>query len=325
MVAGCARAGGGGVIRCGSPLPCPSSRARHRHAKVLKVGTANLNLDTTDFTPLRQWLASADAPDVVFLQEFTELAQRALDDDAAIAAHYPTAWPCPSPTRLDWRFCRATRWLMRRCCSPHRLRHLLRLRATLLWNGQPVHLSALHPMPPMSSAFAQARDHALGTKPAPVPIRRAGVMAGDLNTTPWARGLWGRSKRRCAAQALGCPPGPMPGAGCRCCRRPCAGLAGVATGGGTHGAGPGLGPPADGGAAGGAVDQASACAPSSVHPRWPPQGTCATVFSAHARSNTSHRAALCHAERALVLPKGMHDHHRHHPHHCIATALPRPA
>lgn len=57
----------------------PAAEPGAASANVLKVSTANLNLDTTDFTPLRQWLASANAPDVVVLQEFTERAQRNFD------------------------------------------------------------------------------------------------------------------------------------------------------------------------------------------------------------------------------------------------------
>lgn len=45
---------------------------------VLQDATANLNFDTTDFSALVGWLVSGEAPDVVFLQEFTGLAQQAL-------------------------------------------------------------------------------------------------------------------------------------------------------------------------------------------------------------------------------------------------------
>ena len=45
---------------------------------VLQVATANLNFDTRDFSGLVGWLVSGEAPDVVFLQEFTGLAQQAL-------------------------------------------------------------------------------------------------------------------------------------------------------------------------------------------------------------------------------------------------------
>ena len=46
---------------------------------VLQVATANLNFDTMDFSALAGWLVSGEAPDVVFLQEFTGQAQQALD------------------------------------------------------------------------------------------------------------------------------------------------------------------------------------------------------------------------------------------------------
>ena len=187
----------------------PAAEPGAASANVLKVSTANLNLDTTDFTPLRQWLASANAPDVVVLQEFTERAQRALDDDAALAAHYPHRLALPQPDPFGLAILSRHPLADAQVLQPGTDLDTLRLRATLLWNGQPVHLSALHPMPPISSAFAQARDKALEDEARH--LAQAGglsVMAGDLNTTPWARGLWGAEQAQMRRAGPGVPTWP---------------------------------------------------------------------------------------------------------------------
>lgn len=192
------------------PATLPAASATiAANARVLAVGTANLNLATTDFTLLRQWLASADAPEVVFLQEFTERAQRALDDDAILAARYPHRLAVPQPDPFGLAILSSHPLADAQVLQPGTDLDTLRLRATLLWNGQPVHLSALHPMPPISNAFAQARDKALQDEARH--LARAGglgVMAGDLNTTPWARGLWDAEQAQMRRAGPGVPTWP---------------------------------------------------------------------------------------------------------------------
>lgn len=179
------------------------------NAQVLKVGTANLNLATTDFAPLRQWLASADAPDVVFLQEFTELAQHALADDPALAVRYPHRLAVPQPDPFGLAILSRHPLADAQALQPRTDYDTLRLRATLLWHGRPVHLSALHPMPPLSSAFARARDQALQDEAQHLAQAGGlGVMAGDLNTTPWARGLWGAEQAQMRRAGLATPTWP---------------------------------------------------------------------------------------------------------------------
>ena len=179
------------------------------NAQMLKVGTANLNLATADFAPLRQWLASADAPDVVFLQEFTELAQRALADDPALAARYPHRLAVPQPDPFGLAILSRHPLADTQVLQPRTDHDTLRLRATMTWSGRPVQLSALHPMPPISSAFAQARDRALQDETQHL-AQTSGlsVMAGDLNTTPWARGLWGAEQAQMRRAGLAVPTWP---------------------------------------------------------------------------------------------------------------------
>lgn len=200
----------GSLIWQPAPLPTAAAAALGTtHAQVLKVGTANLNLATTDFAPLQQWLASAEAPDVVFLQEFTELAQRALADDPALAARYPHRLAVPQPDPFGLAILSRHALADAQVLQPRTEDDTLRLRATLLWHGRPVHLSALHPMPPISSAFAQARDKALQDEARHLAHSGGlGVMAGDLNTTPWARGLWGAEQAQMRRAGLAVPTWP---------------------------------------------------------------------------------------------------------------------
>jgi endonuclease/exonuclease/phosphatase (EEP) superfamily protein YafD len=64
-------------------------------------------------------------------------------------------------------------------------------------------------MPPLSSAYAQARDHALRDEALRLSQSGGlGVMAGDLNTTPWARGLWGAEQAQMRRAGLAVPTWP---------------------------------------------------------------------------------------------------------------------
>ena len=102
---------------------------------------------------------------MVVLQEFTERAQRALDDDAALAAHYPHRLALPQPDPFGLAILSRHPLADAQVLQPGTDLDTLRLRATLLWNGQPVHLSALHPMPPISSAFARRATRRWRMKP----------------------------------------------------------------------------------------------------------------------------------------------------------------
>lgn len=167
----------------GAEPPSPSA--------VLAVGTANLNFATTDFSPLTQWLLSADAPDLVFLQEFTELAHRAVTSHPGIAARYPHRLAAPQPDQFGLAVLSRHPLTDMQTLQPQNEYDTLRLRATVAWMGKPVHLSALHPMPPLDAPFARARDQALVLEARHL-AQASGLalMAGDLNTTPWARGLF---------------------------------------------------------------------------------------------------------------------------------------
>ena len=157
---------------------------------VLQVATANLNVDTTDFSALLGWLVSGEAPDVVLLQEFTGQAQLALQAPAVVQ-RYPHRVEAPQPDPFGLAILSRYPLSDVQKVEPADMQATLRLRATLTWaGGTPVRLSAIHPMPPISAIYAQLRDQALAEEAQH--LSQSGglaLMAGDFNTTPWAKGL----------------------------------------------------------------------------------------------------------------------------------------
>ena len=60
------------------------------------------------------------------------------------------------------------------------------------WNGRDVALSGVHPMPPLRAPYAAARDRTLREEAqwlASGDTGRLGILAGDLNDTPWSSGI----------------------------------------------------------------------------------------------------------------------------------------
>ena len=157
---------------------------------VLQVATANLNFDTTDFSALLGWLVSGEAPDVVFLQEFTGLAQQAVQSPA-VAQRYPHRVEAPQPDQFGLAILSRYPLSEVQKVEPADMQATLRLRATVIWAGGPVRLSAIHPMPPLNATYAQLRDQALVEEARHLSqLGGLALMAGDFNTTPWAKGMF---------------------------------------------------------------------------------------------------------------------------------------
>ncbi|MBP3981488.1 endonuclease/exonuclease/phosphatase family protein [Acidovorax sp. JG5] len=169
---------------------------------VLQVGTANLNFDTTDFSALVGWLVSGEAPDVVFLQEFTGQAQQTLQSPE-LAQRYPHRVEAPQPDQFGLAILSRYPLSEVQKVEPADMQATLRLRATVIWAGGPVSLSAIHPMPPLNAVYAQLRDQAL-VEEAHRLSQSGGLalMAGDFNTTPWAKGLFAIDSQLKRANAL---------------------------------------------------------------------------------------------------------------------------
>jgi endonuclease/exonuclease/phosphatase (EEP) superfamily protein YafD len=158
------------------------------------VASANLDLHNRDFEPLRRWLLdgpASEAPDVVFLQEFTPEAQLAVIVPG-VRVRYPHQWLAPSGGPFGLAILSRHPFIETRRIEPANEWLRLRLRAVVRWNGQEVALSAVHPMPPLRAPYAAARDRTLREEAqwlATGDANRLGVLAGDLNDTPWSSGV----------------------------------------------------------------------------------------------------------------------------------------
>jgi endonuclease/exonuclease/phosphatase (EEP) superfamily protein YafD len=153
------------------------------------VATANLNFARTDQTALKAWLTSNSAPDVIALEEFTSTAKAAVEQSDVVAA-YPhrvleasedqfglavlSKHPVESVERVRPKDSLAT----------------LKLRTVINVRGRNVAFTAAHPMPPISADYARERDASLKLEAERLTASgMPGILAGDMNDTPWSTGL----------------------------------------------------------------------------------------------------------------------------------------
>ena len=169
----------------------PAPAVEGRSPSMLRVAAANLNAGNRDLSRLQAWLSAQDAPDVVVLTEFTQQGVQVVSSPQLQAA-YPHRMLLPSADPFGVAI------LSRHPLQPAPSRlplgpgHTPRLRATLQWGGQEVRLSAVHPMPPLNQQFAALRDEAVLEEARWLSQAGGrGILAGDLNDTPWSTGMRG--------------------------------------------------------------------------------------------------------------------------------------
>lgn len=154
----------------------------------LTVVTANLNFTTTEYDGLSQWLLT-EKPDLVFLQEYTEQAQKTLATQE-LREQYPHRIEVPQHDQFGLAVLSRHPLLDAQQIYPRKLKDTLRLRASVAWGDRTVLLSALHPMPPLNSGYVEARDRALLEEAEYLTqTGELALIAGDLNMTPWTRGF----------------------------------------------------------------------------------------------------------------------------------------
>jgi len=161
-------------------------------SRVLTVSTVNLKLDNHNVRPLLQWLGSAEAPDIVVLQEFTAVHEEALNsargNEVLRAYAHRSLHPQPDPFGMGV----FSKWPLEdiEVVKPIDSTQTLKLRLKVQWQGQPLLLTAVHPMPPVSPEYAQARDASLLLEAQHLAQQDIpGILAGDFNDTPWAAGM----------------------------------------------------------------------------------------------------------------------------------------
>lgn len=184
------------------PASLPSGQNVGGQDSTLLVASANLNLASRDFQALERWLLGEQAPDLLFLQEFTELAQQALAASPLRTA-YPYRVEAPQADPFGLAILSRRPLSDIQIVEPGDAHQTLRLHASLHLGERRVTLVALHPMPPLSSAFARARDQVLAEESARLAQSgNAALMAGDFNATPWSRALFAIDPRLQRASGL---------------------------------------------------------------------------------------------------------------------------
>ncbi|MHA6495004.1 endonuclease/exonuclease/phosphatase family protein [Pseudomonas borbori] len=152
---------------------------------VFSVASANVNLHNRDSAALQRWLADTQ-PDVVVLLEVSPEYSKSLGE--------LRDYPFQRRIAEDGAFGIAL-------LSRHPLQQLRVIRdaqgiahfdARIQWSGQSFDIVAMHPMPPLSPHDHQVRNaklRALGARAAASSL--PGIVAGDLNATPWSSAFIG--------------------------------------------------------------------------------------------------------------------------------------
>jgi endonuclease/exonuclease/phosphatase (EEP) superfamily protein YafD len=149
----------------------------------LAVASANVHLLNRDVQPLARWLA-AEQPDAVVLLEVSPAFAAGLQ----ALPGYPFRKIVASDTPFGIALLSRHPLLQADVVAGDA--GVAQLRARLLWQGRPIHLAALHPMPPLSPHFHAARDAQLRAA-AEAATGQPAVLAGDFNATPWSSAFVG--------------------------------------------------------------------------------------------------------------------------------------
>ncbi|QEA12858.1 endonuclease/exonuclease/phosphatase family protein [Comamonas flocculans] len=165
--------------------------ASGKAAATLTVASANLNFERSEHAALAAWLLSADAPDVIALQEFTPSAMALVTRPELLAA-YPYRALEPSEDQFGLGVLSKHPIASTQRVLPADTLATLKLRLVLDVNGHGLALTAVHPMPPISSAYARERDASLRQEAGLLTGGgMPGILLGDMNDSPWSTGLRG--------------------------------------------------------------------------------------------------------------------------------------
>ena len=168
-------------------------------SQILSVATANVHLGNPDPAPLLRWLAAA-RPDVVMLNEVSpDYAQK-----LAALKGYP--YRHFTPRHDPFGLAILSRFPLSQSQTIANEDGIGRIDARLDWNGQPVGLTAWHPMPPISKRDHMQRNQQLqALAQAARASGRPAIVAGDLNATPWSN-AFGRLDQAGLRRASGLAP-----------------------------------------------------------------------------------------------------------------------
>lgn len=149
-------------------------------ANVLTVATFNVHMGNHDTTALARWLAEAK-PDVLVLHEVSPDYAKGLDALNAYPFRHLVPRNDPFGIAVLSRLPMAQVQIVEDGDGLHHIE------TQLDWSGQPIRLTAWHPMPPISQYDHTKRNHQLqALAKAAKASGQPAIVAGDLNATPWS-------------------------------------------------------------------------------------------------------------------------------------------
>lgn len=169
--------------------------------------SANVHLENSDLAPLKRWVAEV-SPDAVLLQEVSPAAAAEL----ALWTDWPHRIVIPDSTPFGIAVLSKHPLLAQPVPTDAAQTPAIRVVVGLPWGRVP--LSAVHPMPPISAEYHRLRDALLVREGAWLRAQGGGVLAGDLNATPWSSALHRASEvglRRAGSMEPTWPGYPMLG------------------------------------------------------------------------------------------------------------------
>ena len=170
----------------GEPAECAE-------APTVRVALANILTSNRDYPAIRRLVERTD-PDVLVLQEYASHAEEALSEtlsafDHRIARRRRDNFGIAVYSEIPWSSAR----VKRPTGGPAPQLHL-----ELDYRGEPLHLWAVHPLPPVKPSYIAMRNDLLAHVGAFAASAQAPVVvAGDLNTT-----MWSAAYRKFEAQGL---------------------------------------------------------------------------------------------------------------------------
>ncbi|MFG0382545.1 endonuclease/exonuclease/phosphatase family protein [Pseudomonas sp. zbq_18] len=189
-----------------TPLPWLSASASLEPGAgvELRVASANVNPNNRDITPLASWLEQAQ-PDLLVLLEVSPHYAQALQQLPSYTYRLVHAQDSPFSIAL------LSRLPLKNAQAHADDQGIVHLQAQTRFADCAIHITALHPMPPLTPAYHAQRNQQLNGLL--VDDAQPRLLAGDLNATPWSSafsGLQARGWRRASGLA---PTWPSFGAG----------------------------------------------------------------------------------------------------------------
>lgn len=182
--------------------PTPVAHAASE-APPLRVMALNISTSNAGYSQVVD-LIRARQPDLVFMSEVREDLLAVLREE--LTDSYPYLHAEPSRMTLGVAFLSRQPFVKVETVMPGE-RGRRYLRAEIAWQGQPVTIVGIHPLPPMTGAWAASRNHEIAlmgqvANEATQPF----ILLGDLNASPWSqpmRGLLASTDLRYAMQGYG--------------------------------------------------------------------------------------------------------------------------